>query len=73
MASGHKEGSDLLCNPEDIVTRTSSSGYQFGTPWLTAGANRYRQPQKEPNAEPSAITAARAMIGPAIATMTMSK
>ena len=32
-----------------------------------------RQPQNEPNAEPSAITAASAKIGPTIAAMTMSK
>jgi hypothetical protein len=31
------------------------------------------QVQNEPNAEPSAITAASAMIGPTMAAMTMSK
>jgi hypothetical protein len=35
--------------------------------------NHGPQAQNEPNIEPSAITAARAMIGPIIAAITMSK
>ncbi len=50
---------------ETITDRLNDDKHDYPKPGSHA--------QNEPNAEPSAITAARAMIGPTMAAMTMSK